>query len=650
MTSLRRSLAIITFLLFCGLVTAESPHSLLNKGIKAEARQDYEAAYEYYKAAYEKRLDDLKYQVPLERTRFLAAASKVKRGQTLREQGKLNDALELFAKAVEVDPSNELARQEIRHTQEMLKRQTVAEGQTHSPTPPPPPEAEPTRKWLEDADGPVRLCAISNVPLQAIKITGDSKTIYETVGRIAGINILFDPEYTSRNISIDLRGVTLQQALRVLALQSRTFWRPVTPNTIFVAADNQGKRRELEQSVVQTFYIGHVSTPTDLQDVVTSIRNILEVQRIQPLPSQNAIVVRGTPSQLALAQKLIDDIDQSKPEVVIDIVVAQVRHDKVRQMGILSPQVGSVALQGSNPTTTGNSPGLNLNNLQHLTSTNYAVSLSAVQAQLLFNDSNTTIVERPQLRAADGIKASLKIGDRIPIATGSFGAPLGIGNGGGQLGVNTQFQYLDVGVKIDITPRIQADNEISLKIGLELSNKTGDQPIGGITQPIISQRTVDHEIQLKDGEMHLLGGILEEQVTLNTNGIPILSRLPLLRYIFGQEDKQRHTNEVVFLIVPHIVRGRILSPLNRKAFDVGTGIGIDLLTAEKPATKLENSDVQQCVAPASAASSDPVRAQPQTPAIQTQPTLPAPTQPQPPPEDLRSAMKSFRRPTYRIGS
>jgi general secretion pathway protein D len=278
------------------------------------------------------------------------------------------------------------------------------------------------------------------------------------------------------------------------------------------------------------------------------------------------------------------------------------------------------------------------------------VSLSAVQAQLLFNDSNTTIVERPQLRAADGIKASLKIGDRIPIATGSFGAPLGIGNGGGQLGVNTQFQYLDVGVKIDITPRIQADNEISLKIGLELSNKTGDQPIGGITQPIISQRTVDHEIQLKDGEMHLLGGILEEQVTLNTNGIPILSRLPLLRYIFGQEDKQRHTNEVVFLIVPHIVRGRILSPLNRKAFDVGTGIGIDLLTAEKPATKLENSDVQQCVAPASAASSDPVRAQPQTPAIQTQPTLPAPTQPQPPPEDLRSAMKSFRRPTYRIGS
>src|SRR5947209_15121110 len=269
---------------------------------------------------------------------------------------------------------------------------------------------------------------MSNIPLAALKINNDSKFAYETIGKVAGINVLFDPDYQPRKLTIELNGgTTFQEALDIVALESRTFWRPVTPNTIFIAADTPTKRRELEQSVIKTFYLGNVSTPTDLQDVVNAIRTILEVQRIQQIPSQNAIVVRGTPDQLALAQKMIDDIDKSKPEVVVDVVVAQVRRDKVRMMGILPPQNATVALQGTNTSTTGTgtgtgtgttttSSGLNFNSLQHLNSTNYAVTLDPVHAQLLFSDSNTKILENPRIRAADGIKASLKIGDRIPVA------------------------------------------------------------------------------------------------------------------------------------------------------------------------------------------------------------------------------------------
>jgi general secretion pathway protein D len=358
--------------------------------------------------------------------------------------------------------------------------------------------------------------------------------------------------------------------------------------------------------------------------VVNAVRNVLEVQRIQPLPSQNAIVVRGTPSQLALVQKIIDDFDKVKPEVVVDIVVAQVRRDKVRQTGILPPQTFSAALQGNNPSSNSNNNnnnnnGLNFNDLQHLKSTNYAASISPLQAELLLTDANTKILEKPQLRAIDGIKASLKIGDRIPIATGSFGTPVGLGNGS-QLGVNTQFQYQDVGVKIEITPRVQDDSDVSLKVSLEISSKTGDQPIGGINQPIISQRTVDHEIQLRDGEVNLLGGILEEQTTLNTNGVPILSRIPLLKYIFGQEDKEKHTNEIVFLLVPHIVRGRVLSALNRKRLDVGSGSNPELRFPEQSPGSPDNQAGHGCKTPLSASPSPASQPQP-TPAPFAQPFL-----------------------------
>ncbi|HEY6347971.1 MAG TPA: cohesin domain-containing protein [Candidatus Angelobacter sp.] len=636
--SLRRLLAIIVICSFCGLAHAESPKSLLNKGLKAEARQDYEAAYEFYKAAYDKKPDDLKYRVAFERTRFLAAASKIKRGQKLREQGKLDEALQVFVQAVEIDPSNDMAQQEMRRTEEMIKRQGAPEAKPQANAPP---EEDLLRERLERAGGPVQLGEISNVPLQ-IKANNDSKVVYETIGKIAGVNVLFDPDYTSRKLSVDLHDVNLQQALDIVALESRTFWRPVTPNTIFVAADNTGKRRELEQSVIKTFYLGNVATPTDIQDVVNTIRTILEVQRVQQVPSQNAIVVRGTPDQLALTQKIIDDVDKSKPEVIVDVVVAQVRRDKVRQMGLLPPQTGSVALQGTNTTTTtpsgtgtgtgttttttGSGSGLNFNDLQHLNSTNYAVTISPLTAQLIFNDSNTKILENPQIRAADGIKASLNVGDRIPIATGSFGTPLGIGTGVGALGVNTQFQYIDVGVTIEITPHVHPDGEISLKATLTVSNQTGTSSIGGISQPIISQRKIDHEIRLKDGEANLLGGILEDQITLNTAGVPFLSKIPLLKYLFSQEDKERHTNEVVFLLVPHIVRGQMLSRMNNRALDVGTGTGIDLRMTGKPG-KTESNLKPESSMPVSTALT--VTAQPQQPVPPPSQFLP-PQQPAPP--------------------
>ena len=174
--------------------------------------------------------------------------------------------------------------------------------------------------------------------------------------------MLLDPDYTPKPIKVELNGVTLEDALEITALESKTFWRPVTPNTIFVAQDNPAKRKELEQSVLKTFYLTNLSAPTELQDVVNAIRAVLDVQRVQQLLSQNALVVRGTPDQIALAEKLVEDLDKARPEVIIDIAVMQISKDKSRTLG-LSPPTSATVAAAEQPqhhhrpsTTTGRAP------------------------------------------------------------------------------------------------------------------------------------------------------------------------------------------------------------------------------------------------------------------------------------------------------
>jgi general secretion pathway protein D len=553
---------------------ADKAKNLYLKGQDAEARQNYEAAYEFYKQAFDLKPRDLRYRASSDRLRFKAAATIVHRGQLLRDDGKLQDALVEFQKAMQIDPSLFIAQQEYKRTLQMINNATN----------PPPQAAGPPgslQRKIREAGGPVELAAISNVPI-TVKLTEDSKVIFQTIGQLAGINVLFDPDYTSRRIKVELNGVTLEEALEITALSSKTFWRPVTANTIFVAQDNPAKRKELEQSVLKTFYLSNLSAPTELQDVVNAIRAVLDVQRVQQLLSQNALVVRGTPDQIALAEKLVEDLDKARPEVIIDIAVMQVSKDKSRTLGFSPPTSATVALQSNinttTPTTTAGSTtttnsssstgGLNLNTLGNLNATDFQVTIPSANLSAVMGDSDTKLIQNPQIRALDGQKASLKIGDRVPVATGSFQP--GIGGVGINPLVNTQFQYLDVGVNIDITPHVHSGREITLKITMDISSVTGQSSIGGISQPIIGQRKIEQEIRLKDGEANILGGMLEDQRTKSLSGIPGLAQIPILKYLFGQTQQDHSESEIVFAIVPHIIRGTDVNEMNQRPIDIGT--------------------------------------------------------------------------------
>ena len=313
MKRLTRVLALLLIFGTLPAVATDKAKALYKQGLDAEIRQDYETAYNYYHQAYELKPDDIAYRASFERMRFLASASHVHHGQLLEKGGKLQEALTEFEQAIAIDPSSFIAQQEANKVRRAMKEADQPSQPNASET-----AQSALHKRMEEAGGPVELAPIANTPI-TLKLSEDTKTIYETIGKLAGINVLFDPDYTSRRIRVELNGVTLQEALEITALESKTFWRPVTPNTIFVAADTPAKRKEIEQSVIRTFYLINLSQPNELQDLVNILRTLLDTQRLQQFPSQQAIVVRGTPDQIALAEKLIDDLDKSRPEVVVDV-------------------------------------------------------------------------------------------------------------------------------------------------------------------------------------------------------------------------------------------------------------------------------------------------------------------------------------------
>jgi general secretion pathway protein D len=565
----------------CARAFGESANSDFKQGQAAEAREDYDTAFEDFQKAFNKDPRDARFKIALSRVRVTASSVHVTRGRKLAQAGDSQAALGEFLHAAEIDPSNEAAQQEIaRLRQKQGENAPVPEVGL----PQPPAEAE----QLETIESPPELKPVSNEPL-SLHMAQDSKVVYETVGKAAGVNVMFDPDYHGTRIDVDLNNVSLLDALRIVSVMSNTFWRPVTSNTIFVAQNTPSKRRDLDEQAVQTFYLTNAWQQNDLNDVATAIRNVMPTAKAFPVQSQNAIVMRGTPDELLLAQQLIEDLDKPRGEVVVDIAVLEVSKNWEKTLGMQWPTSFGVSLQpncaatnscsssststgttgttGTSSTTSTVSP--TLYSLAHLNATDFAVTVGSATLNLLLTDNNTKVLQSPRIRATDAQKATMKIGSRIPIATGSYqtGAATALVSSL----VNTQFQYQDVGVNIEMTPSVHYDHDVTLKIKIEVSAESGTETISGVTEPIISQRVVDQTIRLREGEASILGGIQNKQETQNWTGIPGLSAIPIIKYIFGSRDHTIQDDDIVFVVVPHIVRSQELDQANLRVIDTGLG-------------------------------------------------------------------------------
>ena len=556
-------------------VYAESANADFKQGQAAEAREDYDTAFDDYQKAFNKDPRDARFKIALARVRVTASSVHVTKGRKLAQAGDTQAALGEFLHAAEIDPGNEAAQQEIAR---LRQKQGESAPVPEVGLPEPPAEAE----QLQTIESPPELKPVSNEPL-SLHMAEDSKVVYETVGKAAGVNVLFDPDYHGSRVEVDLNNVSLLDALRVVSVMSNTFWRPVTANTIFVAQNTPSKRRDLDEQAVQTFYLTNAWQQNDLNDVSTAIRNVMPTAKAFPVQSQNAIVMRGTPDELLLAQQLIDDLDKPRGEVVVDIAVLEVSKNWEKTLGIAWPSSFGVALQtncsttgtcsssstSTTSTTTTSTTSPTLYNLAHLNSTNFQVTVGSATLNLLLTDNNTKVLQSPRMRALDAQKATMKIGSRIPIATGSYqtGAATALVSSL----VNTQFQYQDVGVNIEMTPSVHYDHDVTLKIKIEVSAESGTETISGVTEPIISQRVVDQTIRLREGEASILGGIQNKQEQNNWSGVPGLSAIPILKYIFGSKDHTIQDDDIVFVVVPHVVRSQELDQANLRVIDTGLG-------------------------------------------------------------------------------
>src|SRR5690348_7339501 len=448
-------------LAFGAVVLAGCPKNSDNNfeaGRKAEAIDDYDTALVHYDQALRDQPTNAEYKLRALHMRMVDAQYHVEQGEKAFQGGDLQTALSEFQRAQNVDPSNEAANQGM--------KKTVAAISAKNAPPAPAKENTDQEGFLE---GPPELKPLSRAPI-SIKATEDSRMIYQTIASLAGLTVEFDPTLTSRRISVDLAGVTLEQALDAVDLESGDFWQPLTSTVIFVAPDNPQKRRDLEPEVVKTFYLANTDSTQDLTEIVTSLRQLLDLRRVQPIATQNAIVIRDTPDKIALAGKIIEDADKAKPEVLIHVQVLTANRDRLRDLGILGGQSASLVFNptcavqssnnGSNCTSassgsgsgtngsTANAAGIALNQLKNLSTADYELTLPGATVNAVLTDSQTRIIQDPEMRITDGDKATLTVGEKIPIATGSFQAGVGVSTTSVSPLVNTQFQYQDVGVKI----------------------------------------------------------------------------------------------------------------------------------------------------------------------------------------------------------
>jgi general secretion pathway protein D len=564
-----------------GLLEAGCPkgQSDYQQGKKAETLSDFDDAYVYYQKAVKADPNNAFYKIEVDQARFQAGQMHLQRGYAARKKNDLQTALAEFQRALLIDPASSAAEQEAQRTVDAIAENSRANDAAAQP------EAEPGEQPL--ATMPPELKPLSSAAI-TLTMSNDAKMVFDTIGKLAGITVIYDPDFAARPVKTTLNNVTLQQALDIVSLQAKAFWKPVTENIIFVIPDQPQKRRDYEEEIVKTFYLSNTVQAQDLTEIVTGLRQLLDLKRLQQVNSQNAIIVRDTPDKVALAGKMIADIDKAKPEVVIQVEVLQARTDRLRDLGILPGQTISASISPANNTTTTsgttstttNNGSVTVSQLRHLTNNDINLTLPTLTANAILTDTYTKIIQNPEIRSIDGQPAKLKIGDKIPVATGSFQAGVGVGaaGAGGLVNplVNTQFQYLDVGVNVDITPRVHPNHEISMKVKVEVSSQTGVATIGGIQQPIISQRTIEHDIRLKEGEVSVLGGLFETTDTKTLNGWPGLAKVPFLRYFFSDDHHDLESDEVLIVLTPRIVRLPDWTKKNMQSMYSGTETSVQV--------------------------------------------------------------------------
>jgi general secretion pathway protein D len=536
----------------------------MRAGQIAEGQQDFDRAVVEYTKVLRERPNDRTVRASLEQAKIRAAQDHFARARRLAATGKFEEALVEYGIAGELNPGNSAIQDEMTRARIQLRAKiSVNEGgKTHLETV----IEQSLNQPLPGADLPDDI----TMPDTLVFRDASSRDIFVAIAKYTNLNIAFDPTFRDQPISVDLRNTKLPDALNAVALATRNFWRVTGPRTLAIVPDTPAKRREYEEEIVRTFYLSNA----DLKETIDILRIVVDARRIAMLTATNAITIKDTADRIAAAGKIITAIDKARPEVVIDVELLEVDRTTLKEYGLQIASPGSPGISG---TADVNRDDFTLADLRNLTQAGVSLTnLPGLYYRLLKTDGATRVLANPQLRTSEGIAAQARFGERVPVPVTVF-AP--IAAGGVQTQPITSFNYENIGVNIDITPRTHHDDNVSLAVRIEVSNVSG---VGFQNLPTFGTRLINTVIRLKDGETNMLAGLIRDDEREVLSGIPGLSDLPVVGRLFAYNHKQTQQTDIILTLTPRIVRVLDLHPADLQPFRVGRDGAAPLIDVPLP--------------------------------------------------------------------
>lgn len=580
-------------------------------GQRAELAQDYDRAVIEYTRALQADPDNRDARQGLERARLRAAQDHFTRGRRHHAAGRLEESLVELQTAVELNPGDPNVNELLDSVRAQLRTKVAIArgGKTEL-------ETLIERSRTLEAPGQ-ELPAGVRLPASLTFRDASSRDIYTALARFANVNIVFDPQFRNQPVTIDLRNATLEEALASLSMATRNFYRVTSQRTVTVVPDTPAKRTEYEEEIVRTFYLSNA----DVKETLDLLRIVIDNRRLAPITATNALSIKDTPERVAAAGRLISAVDKARPEVIIDVELLEIDRTRIREYGL---QIASPGSPGINGAADVNRDELTLRDVRSLSQSGvFLTNLPALFYRLLKSDSTTRTLANPQLRTAEGMTASARFGERVPVPVTTF-AP--IATGGVAQQPITSFNYENIGVNIDITPRTHHDDEVSLALKILVSSISGSG-FGGL--PTFGNREISTVIRLRDGETNLLAGLIRDDERNVAAGIPGLSDIPIVGRLFAHNRRETQETDIVLTLTPRIVRVLDLSEEDLRPFRVGRGTGTGGGIIDLP---IEIPGAQPPGAQPGAPSPSPPPAPPATPspAVPIQPPTSQPA-PGPPP-------------------
>ena len=562
---MRPALAVLVVAALAGCATS----SAFRAGEKAEGRQDYDKAVLEYSKAVQQDPNNVHYRKGLERARLRAAEAHALSARRLASRGMYKEALDEYRLALDLNPSSASLVTEMQETE--TRRQGGALGLTVE---------EMKDRAREKALPGLVLGPGAQEPLGLSFRNASLREAYQALGKTVGVNFVFDPEFRDQTINVDLKDVPFEQALNALSTVGKTFYRVVDSRIVQVVPDTPAKRREMEQQVVKTFFLSNA----DLKETIDLLRIVLGARRIAPLPGANALTINDTPDKVAAAERIVDIVDKQRAEVMVEVEILEVNRTKLKEYGIEITSGTTAGISGAvfpsttvnevvsrdaqgNPTLIQSRP-ITLGDNPYKKSNLLITSLPGVIYRLLKSDTSTRLLANPQLRTAEGQTAQARFGDQIPVPVTTFSP---IATGGVSQQPITSFDYKNVGVNIDITPRVHHDNDVTLVLKLEVSSVAQSVGVAGVQNlPTFNSRQVTSVIRLRDGETNILAGLISDAERTSYSGLPGLASLPVVGKLFAHNRKEIQETDIVMTLTPHIVRKTKFSEEDLRSFSLGS--------------------------------------------------------------------------------